>query len=512
LGAEDQSLKRALIGLGIAGAFAGAVPLALAALTEGGHHRGLIAVFGPVIGWAFIATGILAWLRRPANRIGALMVAVGFTYCLSGLIVANEPALFTLGLLFIALPYAILVHILAAFPKGRLRGRADRAIVWASYFSATAWHWTTVALQDDAPIGLPRNVVQVATAPHLLEWLTKARFAFGIVLFAALGVILTQRYRASSHRRALTPVYLSGGLVLVLYGIWFAAGIAGVDPDVRDVLEQARVVALATVPFAFLGGLMRMTVAGLAQENRRLDAELQATIEELRASRARIVESADAARRRIERDLHDGAQQQIVSLALTLRLARAKLDDDPDATRELLDRAAGEAEVALHDLRELARGIHPAVLSDRGLDSALEALANRLPLPVEIGPTPAERLPEPVEAAAYFVVAEAMTNVAKYADATHASVQITRDNGAVVVEVSDDGVGGADPAKGSGLRGLADRVAALDGRLEVDSPSRSGTTVRAVIPCSQDATRSERESQRTGRSRRPSQSPTGRGG
>jgi signal transduction histidine kinase len=486
---EDQSLRRALIGLGIAGAFAGAVPLALAALTPGGHHRGLIAVFGPVIGWAFIGTGILAWLRRPANRIGALMVAVGFTYCLSGLIVANEPALFTLGLLFIALPYAILVHILAAFPRGRLETRADRAIVWATYFSATLWHWATVVVQDNARIGLPRNLAQIADAPDLLDVLTKSRFAFGIVLFAWLGVVLVRRWLAAgrSHRRGLTPVYVSGGLVLVLYGIWYAAGIANVDPHVRDVLEQARVVALATVPFAFLAGLLRTTVAGLAQENRRLEAELRTTIEELRASRTRIVESADAARRRIERNLHDGAQQQLVSLALTVRLARSKLDTDTDTdtARELLDRAAGEAEVALRDLRELARGIHPAVLSDRGLDSALEALANRLPLPVEIAATPAERLPETVEAAAYFVVAEAITNVAKYAGATHATVNVTRDDGTVVVEVSDDGVGGADPAKGSGLRGLADRVAALDGRFEVDSPRRHGTTVRAVIPCRQ---------------------------
>jgi signal transduction histidine kinase len=482
---EDQSLRRALIGLGIAGAFAGAVPLALAALTPGGHHRGLIAVFGPVIGWAFIGTGILAWLRRPANRTGALMVAVGFTYCLSGLIVANEPALFTLGLLFIALPYAILVHILAAFPRGRLETRADRAIVWATYFSATLWHWATVVVQDNARIGLPRNLVRIGDAPELLNALTKSRFAFGIVLFAALGVVLVRRWLAADrgHRHGLTPVYVSGGLVLVLYGIWYAAGIANVDPHVRDVLEQARVVALATVPFAFLAGLLRTTVAGLAQENRRLEAELRVTIEELRASRARIVESADAARRRIERNLHDGAQQQLVSLALTVQLARSKLDDDSDAARELLDRAAGEADVALRDLRELARGIHPAVLSDRGLDSALEALANRLPLPVEIAATPAERLPETVEAAAYFVVAEAMTNVAKYADATHATVNVTRDDGTVVVVVSDDGVGGADPAKGSGLRGLADRVAALDGRFEVDSPHRRGTTVRAVIPC-----------------------------
>jgi signal transduction histidine kinase len=222
--------------------------------------------------------------------------------------------------------------------------------------------------------------------------------------------------------------------------------------------------------------------ASLALENERLEAELRAKVEELRASRARIVESADAARRRIERDLHDGAQQQLVALAVTLRLARTRFDADPDAARELLEAAARDLDAALRELRELARGIHPAVLSDRGLDSAVQGLVGRMPLPVEVTAMPEEPLPKPIEAAAYFVVAEAITNVARYAEATHATVQVVHDDGAVVVEIADDGIGGADPGKGSGLRGLADRVAALDGRLEVDSERSRGTTVRATIP------------------------------
>ncbi len=161
--------------------------------------------------------------------------------------------------------------------------------------------------------------------------------------------------------------------------------------------------------------------AALALENERLTAELRATVSELRASRARIVESADAARRKIERDLHDGAQQRLVALALSLRLARARVDGDPAAAGELLDGAAQNLEEAIRELRELARGIHPAVLTDRGLGSALEALAQRMPLPIEIAAVPDERLPAPVEAAAYFVVAEAITNVARYAQASHAS-------------------------------------------------------------------------------------------
>jgi signal transduction histidine kinase len=194
-------------------------------------------------------------------------------------------------------------------------------------------------------------------------------------------------------------------------------------------------------------------------------------------------ESSDATRRRIERDLHDGAQQRLVSLALTLRLARARVKEEPERAQQLLEAANRDLEVALSELRELARGIHPAVLSERGLDAALQTLANRAPVPVELADTPNDRLPKNLEAAAYFVVAEAITNVAKYAHATHATVSVQRNDGSVVVEVSDDGVGGADPAKGTGLRGLADRVAALNGRLDVRSENGRGTTVRATLPC-----------------------------
>jgi signal transduction histidine kinase len=223
-------------------------------------------------------------------------------------------------------------------------------------------------------------------------------------------------------------------------------------------------------------------VAALALENERLKAELRAKVEELSASRARIVESGYAARRRLERDLHDGAQQRLVSLALSLRILRWRVEGDRDVVRAL-DSARSELDQALGELRELARGIHPSVLTDRGLDAALDALARRAPLPVELEETPAERLPDRVESAAYFVVAEALTNVAKYAQATHARVNVSRHSRQVLVEVSDDGVGGADPAAGSGLRGLLDRVSAIGGRFEVDSRRGQGTTVRATIPC-----------------------------
>jgi signal transduction histidine kinase len=187
-------------------------------------------------------------------------------------------------------------------------------------------------------------------------------------------------------------------------------------------------------------------------------------------------------RRRLERDLHDGAQQRLVSLALTLRLARDKLGPDAGEAGRLLDRSRQELDEALKELRELARGIHPTVLSVRGLAGAVEALARRAPLPVEVGELPAHRLPEQVELAAYFVVSEALTNVAKYASASQASVTMTVRNDHLEVEISDDGVGGANLDHGTGLRGLTDRLAAMDGRLEVESEPGRGTTVRASIP------------------------------
>jgi PAS domain S-box-containing protein len=203
--------------------------------------------------------------------------------------------------------------------------------------------------------------------------------------------------------------------------------------------------------------------------------------EELAASRMRIVEASDAERRRLERNLHDGAQQRLVATSLTVRMAARRAKDDP-ALRAMLDGAGDELVLALEELRELARGLHPAVLSDHGLCAAVEAVAERAPLRVTVDVPLDERLPETVEAAAYFVVCEALTNVAKYARASEARVRVERSDGHATVEVVDDGVGGADERSGSGLRGLADRVEALGGRLVVTSPVGEGTAVRAQLP------------------------------
>ena len=204
--------------------------------------------------------------------------------------------------------------------------------------------------------------------------------------------------------------------------------------------------------------------------------------EELEASRQRIVAAGDAARRKLERNLHDGAQQRLVSLSLSLRLAQNQVAKSPARAEELLEASREELMQALEELRELARGIHPAVLTDRGLEAALEALAGRAALPVEIDCIPDVELPPPVEAAAYYVVSEALANITKYSGASAVKVSIGQVDGYALVEVADDGVGGADPTRGSGLSGLSDRVASLNGKLVIDSPPGAGTRIRAEIP------------------------------
>jgi signal transduction histidine kinase len=204
--------------------------------------------------------------------------------------------------------------------------------------------------------------------------------------------------------------------------------------------------------------------------------------EEMRASRARIMRAGDEARERLERNLHDGAQQRLVAVSISLRLGLSKLENSPEAAHALLSAASDELTQALEELRELARGIHPSFLTERGLGPAILVLAARSPLPVSVENGLDERLPAPVEAAAYYVVAESLTNVAKYAEASQVEVRVGCVNGDAVVEVVDDGIGGADASRGSGLRGLADRVEALDGRLGVESPSSGGTRVWAEIP------------------------------
>jgi PAS domain S-box-containing protein len=267
---------------------------------------------------------------------------------------------------------------------------------------------------------------------------------------------LAESLRGLGFRAAVAaPVWLGGRL-------WGAVIVSSVNPEPFPRGAEQR-----------LADFAELVTQALANAQAR---------EELAASRARIVEAGDAERRRLERNLHDGAQQRLVSLAVNLRLASRACDPDDELSRSAFERAGEELAQALEELRELARGIHPAVLSDRGLEPAIEALAARTVVPVEWAIELEERLPEPVEAAAYYVVAEALTNAAKHAHASSVSVRIDREDGFARIRVADDGVGGAGADEGSGLRGLADRVEALGGRLRLDSPRGEGTTVHAEIP------------------------------
>jgi signal transduction histidine kinase len=222
--------------------------------------------------------------------------------------------------------------------------------------------------------------------------------------------------------------------------------------------------------------------AGIALENGRLHAELQARLEELRGSRGRVIEAGQRERERLERDLHDGAQQRLISLSLDLRLLEARLGDDPDA-RASLDQARQEIARSLEELRAVARGIHPAVVTGHGLAVAVESLAASAPVPVRLTVAVDGRLHERLEVAAYYVICESLANIGKHARATSATVDVARRNGDLVIEIVDDGVGGADSERGTGLRGLADRVEALGGRLRVWTPRGGGTRVRAEMPC-----------------------------
>jgi signal transduction histidine kinase len=222
--------------------------------------------------------------------------------------------------------------------------------------------------------------------------------------------------------------------------------------------------------------------AAIALENGRLQAELRANLDELRGSRARVIEAGQKERQRLERDLHDGAQQRLVALSLDLGVLESRLRDNPDANA-ILAKARDEVAVSLAELRDVARGLHPAVLSAHGLAVALESLAAHATVPVRLTVELDGRIAEPVEVAAYYVVSESLANIGKHARATSATVDVRRDDHQIVVEVVDDGIGGADTEQGSGLRGLADRVEALGGRLQVWTPHGRGTRVRAELPC-----------------------------
>jgi signal transduction histidine kinase len=491
-----SSLRRALLALGVLAFAAGIGSAALILTSDHADLRGLSAALILTAGWSFAGTGLYAWDRRPDNNIGPLMTAIGFTWFFQGLTAAGNSVVFAIGIVGSSLPYAILVHLLVSFPSGRLQSRFQRLVVAAAYLTTTvlqlAWAIFIDPTKQSDCDGCPENPILIAGQEGIADIINAFQVSLAVFAIASTVAIVFLRWRHSTpaQRRALTPVVLTGGVAFTILLAQLVLGELGVPGAVEDGAYIASIVIFASLPFAFLIGLLRSRIGrteeittALSAENEQLNAELRAKVEELRASRARIVEAGYAERRRVERDLHDGAQQRLMALTMNLRLARDKLAGDPAATAELLDEAMDELAAATAELRELARGIHPVVLSDRGLAAALGGLAERSPVPVRLVETPSERLPAPVESATYFVVAEALTNVARYADADGASVRVGREDGVLEIEVRDDGVGGADLDAGTGLRGLEDRVAALEGSFVVRSRPGEGTVVEARIPC-----------------------------
>ncbi|HEY1594079.1 MAG TPA: sensor histidine kinase [Thermoleophilaceae bacterium] len=542
----------------------------------------------PVIGVLWIGTGLLAWLRRPDNRTGALMAMAGFAWLLDPLAeLWSAPAAVVIGYILGPLYMVAVAHLVLAYPSGRLPSRSLRVLVTVLYLTATLGqlpgllmaHIASTYKHHDAG----SNPLLVHTIKLSSEWPGALVEIAGVVLLALTVRALLRRWRVASQprRRLLAPLLWPAMGMFAFLAVALVAAVASLPHWVGTAAWVGETICFAAIPISFLAFLLRTQVSGvgavgdlmaglqgapagaslrdgiaqamrdpsielgywlpekgsyvdaegrpfewpkpdgrravaeiehdgrpvavivhdatlldqpeliqsvgaaaaLALENERLDAELRARIEEVRASRVRLISAEEAARRRLERSLHDGPQQRLVALALGMRTARSRLPDHPDTAAELLEACEKELTTTIDELRELARGIHPAVLSDRGLEPALESLCGRFPIPVEIGEFPRERLPAAVESAAYLVISEALANIARYSEASHATVTVARRNGHALVEVRDDGVGGADPSRGNGLRALVDRVGALDGSLELVSAPGEGTIVYAEIPC-----------------------------
>ena len=437
-------------------------------------------------GSVWIVTGLIAWWRVPGNRIGPLATAFGFVDVAS-LLYWDAALPFSLAPIVGAFIFAIGVHMFLAFPSGRLQTRTDRAVVAFAYVATVILAPAGAMFRETLPgcTDCPANLLFVADIPALAAAIdvVATLIAVGLLLVTIVLVIRHWRGASPESRLALDPVLGVSGLATVSLLATVVAEGLGLDGAVAALGALDALFVL--IPIAFLAGLLRVRLhrahdADLEVE--RLQAQLRAQLVEVRASRARIVEASDAERRRVERDLHDGAQQRLLGVRMALRTARNRLaDGQTDGIDELLTEADAEVMDALGELRDLAHGIHPAVLTEEGLEPALAALSRRTPILVDLD-IRAGRLPPAVEATAYFVAAESLANVVKHAGASRARVSVDVDDGAVLVAVDDDGRGGADP-EGAGLRGLRDRVEAVDGRFFVETPSGGGTRVSATIPC-----------------------------
>ncbi|MBO0514021.1 hypothetical protein J0695_19775 [Streptomyces beijiangensis] len=534
------------------------------------------------VGWAYAGAGLVAWWRRPGNRTGLLMVAEGVTWFLGNLQGTSVPALFAVGAWWEALNMAVLVHLVLAFPEGRVASAFARRLVVFSYgLVAVGGLLRTLAfdpgISTDATYlachGCGPNPLLVPGAAHLFDAVDAGYRAIGWAITLVMLAAIVRRWRHASvaRRRALLPAWIAVAIAtsFLLWDLIHYA-LPALSGPAESVVLLLSDLAQAAVPLAFLAGLLRMQlqraeVGGLVievgadpdpgrlrealarvlgdpglrlglwqeEQGRYADAEslpvratgsgstrvdssrgtplallvhdpvlaedpelLQAVGAALRLAlenlwlrnrakevTSRIVQAAEAERGRLERDLHDGAQARLVFALMSLRRVDQGLVGHPDLS---LRRSVAEVEsslkLALEELRGIAHGIHPAVLTREGLGPALAALAQQAALPVVVAADP-RRYDPVVESTAYFTVCEALANAAKHARARAVSVSARHSEGTLVVETVDDGIGGADSGRGSGLRGLADRIAAVDGVLHVHSPAGGGTRIRAELPC-----------------------------
>jgi signal transduction histidine kinase len=504
-----------------------------------------------VTGWALIACGLVAWSRRPESRSGALLAATGFSWFLGNFADAGFAPVDWLGAHALYLYRGPLVHLLVTYPSGRAFSRLDRAAVAVGYVAAVVtpvWRSeiATIVLAALMIAVCARSYFRTVGPSRRARLLSlRAAAGLGLVLAggaaARLAVPAGEANDPSLLALEATLCALAGGLLAgLLSPSWERAAVTdlvvelgeGRSGTLRD--ELARALGDPTLevgyslpngrdfvdsegrPFALpnpgsersvtmiegegrtLAALVHdpavlddpglreavSSAAQLAAANARLQAEVRARVAELRASRRRIVEAGAEERRRLERRLREGAEERLELLAEHLR--RARLSARSDAARERLDRSKAQLARTLEELRRLAHGLHPRVLTEAGLTGALASLAEQAPVRVDVLATPA-KLPAEVEAVAYFLCSEALANIAKHASASRVSVSVTTGDGRVRVAVEDDGLGGADPARGTGLRGLADRVEALGGALQIESPAGKGTRLAAEIPLGGEA-------------------------
>jgi signal transduction histidine kinase len=568
-----------------------AVALGVAAYRVQIHARSphTWAAASVAVGWSFVLAGVAAWLRRPANRLGPLMVAGGMAYLARQLRLSEDALLFTVFFLFGDICFALFGHTILAFPSGRVHGRWPRRLVVAGYATVVGFPLAVLLFHGtQAPLlsmpALPyRSLLLVADRAHAVEVFQKAETAlfYGVLSSLFIAVVVWRLLRATPRtRRMLAPLVLAA-VALALRAV-FECFRTFVDqqPLAYPYLFWWQVAAFIAMPLALLVGMLRarlargsvsdlvlaldrtpatpqtlreelaraladpslelyfwlpergefVDVAGavvpmpsadgghavtmleqegeplaaivydpslleepelvdavgaaarMSLENARLHAQTRAQLQQVRESRHRIASAADDERRRIERNLHDGAQNRLLALALELSAGQRRLGTEADpAVDRLLAASVEELQSTVEELRTLSRGLHPTVLTEYGLAAALEALTARSPVPVQLD-VYRERLPAQIEATAYFVASEALSNVVKHADAGRASISARQEGRSLVVEIADDGRGGARAGGGSGLQGIADRVEALGGRFEIET-GHGGTRIRAEIPC-----------------------------